>query len=66
MTDDGPGLSQQAEDRLLSTTSLEPGGGVGLRLVRDLVAELGGEITVARANAETRISVRCTAREADA
>jgi signal transduction histidine kinase len=66
VTDDGPGLSQQAEDRLLSTTPLEPGGGVGLRLVRDLVAELGGEIAVARANTETRISVQCTAREADA
>jgi len=66
VTDGGPGLSQQAEDRLLSTTPLEPGGGVGLRLVRDLVAELGGEIAVARANAQTSISVRCTARVADA
>ncbi|MEO1640868.1 MAG: HAMP domain-containing sensor histidine kinase [Pseudomonadota bacterium] len=66
VTDDGPGLSRQAEDRLLSTTPLEPGGGVGLRLVRDLVAELGGEIAVSRANAQTSILVRCSAREADA
>lgn len=65
VTDDGPGLSRQAEDRLLSTTPLEPGGGVGLRLVRDLVAELGGEIAVSRANAQTSISVRGTARAAD-
>ena len=66
VTDDGPGLSRQAEDRLLSATPLEPGGGVGLRLVRDLVAKLGGEIAVARANAQTSISVRCTAGETDA
>lgn len=61
VTDNGPGLTRQAEDRLLSTTPLEPGGGVGLRLVRDLVAELGGEIALKRAEGQTSISLHLAA-----
>lgn len=56
-TDTGKGLSEQAKKRLLTQTPLEPGGGVGLRLVRDLVDELGGRIACERDTAETRISV---------
>lgn len=44
VSDDGPGLSEQAKARLLSDAALAPGGGVGLRLVRNLVQELGGRI----------------------
>jgi signal transduction histidine kinase len=58
VTDNGPGLSRHARERLLSIQSLEPGGGVGLRLVGDLVRELKGEVLHARQNGETRISVR--------
>lgn len=57
ITDNGRGLSDQAKKRLLTETPLEPGGGVGLRLVRDLVEALGGEITHEWMNEETRISV---------
>ncbi|MEJ2017302.1 MAG: HAMP domain-containing sensor histidine kinase, partial [Maritimibacter sp.] len=42
--DSGSGLSPEAEYRLLSSGPVQPGGGVGLRLVHDLVAELGGEL----------------------
>ena len=57
VTDNGRGLSDQAKKRLLTETPLEPGGGVGLRLVRDLVEEWGGRITHERRHEETRISV---------
>lgn len=59
VNDNGPGLTRQAEERLLSTAPLEPGGGVGLRLVRDLVADQGGEIGVIRADGRTSITLRC-------
>lgn len=42
--DNGAGLSGEAQARLLSTAPVQPGGGVGLRLVRDMVAGLGGRI----------------------
>lgn len=61
--DNGPGLTREAEERLLSSTPLKPGGGVGLRLVRDLVAELGGEITVARDEGHTGITLQCPGRK---
>lgn len=57
VSDDGPGLSQAARDRLLSQAPAEPGGGVGLRLVRDLVAGLNGAITCHRTGAQTEITV---------
>ena len=55
--DSGPGLPGAALDRLLSDAALSPGGGVGLRLVRDLVTGLGGSVRHARQDAVTRISV---------
>ncbi|MEM8635856.1 MAG: HAMP domain-containing sensor histidine kinase [Pseudomonadota bacterium] len=64
ITDDGRGLSDQAKKRLLTETPLEPGGGVGLRFVRDLVDELGGKITHERLQEETRISVHFPTRAA--
>ena len=57
VTDNGPGLSKHARQRLLSETPLEPGGGVGLRLVRELVGELGGEIALERIGDLTSIQV---------
>lgn len=58
IADDGPGLSPDARSRLLSSDPLPPGGGVGLRLVHDLVAELGGAVTVERDGGWTVIDVR--------
>ncbi|MCB6178773.1 sensor histidine kinase [Rhodobacter sp. Har01] len=48
IADSGPGLSPQAQARLLTDGPVPPGGGVGLRLVRDLVAGIGGRIDYAR------------------
>lgn len=44
VSDDGPGLPSEAQKRLMSEDPVSPGSGVGLRLVRDLVAGLGGRI----------------------
>ncbi|ETX27059.1 sensor histidine kinase [Roseivivax isoporae] len=61
VADDGPGLSGAARARLMSEAPLEPGGGVGLRLVRDLVAMLGGRVDCTRADCRTEIIVRIPA-----
>ncbi len=55
--DSGPGLPEAALQRLLSAEPVQPGGGVGLRIVRDLVAELGGRIEHERATTTTTITV---------
>lgn len=55
--DDGPGLSEAALGRLLTDEATQPGGGVGLRLVRDLTAELGGALTHRRAGGVTEIAL---------
>jgi signal transduction histidine kinase len=57
VTDDGPGLPDAARGRLMSEAPVEPGGGVGLRLVRDLVAGLGGGVACTRSHGRTRITV---------
>jgi two-component sensor histidine kinase len=41
----------------MSKAAVEPGGGVGLRLVRDLVAGLDGAVAYRRADGRTRITV---------
>jgi signal transduction histidine kinase len=46
VSDSGPGLSDAAKQRLLSSGAVPPGGGVGLRLVHDLIQDLGGSIEV--------------------
>jgi len=62
VTDDGPGLSAAASARLMSEAPLEPGGGVGLRLVRDLVTGLGGCVACDRSEGLTQITVRLPRR----
>lgn len=55
--DDGPGLSDSARMRLLSEAPVEPGSGVGLRLVRDLVSSLSGSIQCERSEDRTAIQI---------
>ncbi|RMD88985.1 MAG: sensor histidine kinase [Alphaproteobacteria bacterium] len=50
--DSGPGLDEQARERLLGSGPVPPGGGVGLRMVRELVSRLGGEISVGDAESQ--------------
>lgn len=57
VADDGPGPTPEVRARLMSSAPVSPGGGVGLRLVRDLARELGGEVAVERRGAETVITV---------
>ncbi len=58
IADTGPGLSKAACVRLLGAgATTTGGGGVGLRLVRDLVSQLKGSVSVDRAGGETIIRV---------
>lgn len=57
VTDDGAGLRPADLTRLMSSGTLPPGGGVGLRLVHDLVASLGGTIRHERKDGRTEIRV---------
>lgn len=63
VTDDGPGLSDAARARLLSGGPLKPGGGVGLRLVRDIVTSLNGAISCGRSQGRTEIAIALPRRE---
>jgi len=56
--DNGPGLSKDARERLLADGLLPDGGGVGLRVVRELVIQLSGDIETEREGNMTRITVR--------
>jgi len=53
----GPGMPKAALDRLLGDGPLSPGGGVGLRLVRDLTKGLGGWLGHTQAKGVTRITI---------
>jgi len=44
--DSGPGLPDHLRARLLSDMPVEPGGGVGLRLVREMVQGMDGRISL--------------------
>jgi signal transduction histidine kinase len=57
VSDSGPGFSPFDLVRLVGEGAVPPGGGVGLRLVRDLVAALGGTIRHERAQGLTTITV---------
>ncbi|WP_296763960.1 HAMP domain-containing sensor histidine kinase [Sediminimonas sp.] len=64
VTDGGPGLSEAALRRLFSSAPTEPGGGVGLRVVRDLVSSLGGRIAHDRHEGRTVITVTLPGKRA--
>jgi signal transduction histidine kinase len=55
--DNGPGLTDRDLERLVGGKPLPPGGGVGLRIVHDIVAALSGRIAHERADGVTRITV---------
>lgn len=57
ISDSGPGLGRADLDRLLASGPLPLGGGVGLRLVRDLVCGLGGQIQHERLDGKTLVRV---------
>jgi len=56
-SDSGQGLSNIAKERLMGTGPAPPGGGVGLRLVRDLVGEFDGAIKSERSDGMTTIDI---------
>ena len=62
LTDNGSGLPDAALRRLLSSEPVQPGSGVGLRIVRDLVMEMNGQIRHHRANDLTEITVTLPAQ----
>lgn len=64
ISDSGKGLTPEAEYRLLSSGPVQPGGGVGLRLVHDLVAELGGALMAQRRDGTTVISATLPVKNA--
>lgn len=64
ISDSGPGLGQADLDRLLASGPLPPGGGVGLRLVHDLVTGLGGRIRHERQQGQTLVHVLLPVTEA--
>jgi signal transduction histidine kinase len=57
ISNSGPDLPKAARARLLGTGTGPQGGGVGLRLVHDLVAELNGHIQLSRDNNITLIRI---------
>ena len=62
VSDSGPGLSTDARARLLDSGPIPAGGGVGLRLVHDLVGGLDGMIETTRSGGMTHISLRLPRR----
>lgn len=64
VSDTGSGLSKAAQRRLFSRAPTEPGGGVGLRVVRDLVAARGGRAAHDRQQGRTVITVTLPAAAA--
>jgi len=57
VSDSGAGLSPADLGRLMASGPLPPGGGVGLRLVHDIVAGLDGKLSHDRAEGQTVIRV---------
>lgn len=57
VSDSGPGMPEAGQRRLLTDDPVQPGGGVGLRLVRDLVREGGGQVEYHRLADTSEITV---------
>jgi len=53
----GPELSKAARERLLGSGPVPPGGGVGLRLVHDLINEMAGTVKAHHRDGMTEIEV---------
>jgi signal transduction histidine kinase len=59
---DGPGMSGVALKSLMSDEPVQPGGGFGLRVIRELADELGAEIVHDRTDGMTEVSVTIPVR----
>lgn len=57
IVDDGPGLPEPALRRLMTSEPASTGGGLGLRVVRDLVHQLDGMVEHGRKDGATRIVI---------
>lgn len=57
ISDSGPGLDEAARKRLMGEGPTMPSGGVGLRMVHELVTRLIGRLDLAREDEATRICV---------
>ncbi|EEW26906.1 ATP-binding protein [Rhodobacter ferrooxidans] len=57
VSDSGPGMNDAALQRLLTDDPVQPGGGVGLRLVRELVQAANGQIGYRRLDATSTVQV---------
>lgn len=57
VTNSGPEMPQAARDRLMTNAPFEPGGGVGLRLVREMACALGGQVAYNRKDGLTSVRV---------
>jgi signal transduction histidine kinase len=57
ITDSGPGMPEPALVRLLTSDEVQPGGGVGLRLVRDMALAVGGDVAYARDAGRSEVTV---------
>lgn len=56
VSDSGPGMPEAGQHRLLTDDPVQPGGGVGLRLVRDLVRGGGGQVDYRRVAGTSEIT----------
>lgn len=63
VTNTGLEMPETALERLLCDGPLSPGGGVGLRLVRDIAKSMGGTIRHAHEDGTTRVVVSLPASE---
>lgn len=66
ITDSGPGMSDPAILRLLTSAPVLPGGGVGLRLVRDMAISGGGAVTYARQDGLSKVAISLPRRKGSA
>ena len=64
VTDNGPGIPDPARVRLLTSDPVQPGGGVGLRLVRDMALAGGGDVAYARHDGRSEVSISLPRRKA--
>ena len=66
ISDSGPGIADAALIRLMTSDVVQPGGGVGLRLVRDMVVANAGTVGYARQADQSEITVSLPRRQVTA